>query len=48
MLYVYNIDSNEGGDLILHKQHRLDGKKDDSPKGSLKDIADAPPETGTQ
>lgn len=27
---MYNIDSNEGGDLTLHKHHRLDGKKEDT------------------
>ncbi|KAK9703032.1 hypothetical protein QE152_g29568 [Popillia japonica] len=29
-LYVYNMDSNEGGDLTLYKQHRLDGKIDET------------------
>ncbi|XP_018563857.1 WD repeat domain phosphoinositide-interacting protein 2 isoform X2 [Anoplophora glabripennis] len=24
VLYIYNIDRNEGGDLVLYKQHRLD------------------------
>lgn len=39
VLYVYNIDSNEGGDLVLLKQHRLDGK-DDGVKSSSKDVLD--------
>ncbi|KAI5723218.1 hypothetical protein M8J76_003073 [Diaphorina citri] len=32
-LYVYNLDPNEGGDCVLIRQHRLDGRKDslDSP-----------------
>lgn len=29
-LYVYNLDSNEGGDLSLLKQHRLDGRSTDT------------------
>lgn len=32
ILYIYNIDSNEGGDLVLYKQHRLDGGSE-SPSG---------------
>ncbi|XP_043256858.1 WD repeat domain phosphoinositide-interacting protein 2 isoform X2 [Colletes gigas] len=28
-LYVYNLDTTEGGDCTLLKQHRLDGKRDD-------------------
>ncbi|XP_017759497.1 PREDICTED: WD repeat domain phosphoinositide-interacting protein 2 isoform X3 [Eufriesea mexicana] len=28
-LYVYNLDSTEGGDCTLLKQHRLDGKRDE-------------------
>lgn len=32
MVYVYNFDSKEGGDLVLYKQHRLDGN-DDITKG---------------
>ncbi|XP_043465013.1 WD repeat domain phosphoinositide-interacting protein 2 isoform X2 [Leptopilina heterotoma] len=28
-LYVYNLDTNEGGDCTLLKQHRLDGKQDE-------------------
>lgn len=28
VLYVYNVDSTEGGDLILYKQHLLDDTKD--------------------
>lgn len=28
-LYVYNIDGNEGGDLTLYKQHKLDGSSGD-------------------
>lgn len=32
VLYVYNLDSNEGGDLTLLRQHRLDEKLEDSPK----------------
>lgn len=31
-LYVYNLDGNEGGDLTLLKQHRLDGKIEESHK----------------
>lgn len=35
-LYVYNLDANEGGDLTLYKQHRLDDSRDtrDSSKGT--------------
>ncbi|KAK5641221.1 hypothetical protein RI129_009768 [Pyrocoelia pectoralis] len=33
-LYVYNLDGNEGGDLALLKQHRLDGKIEESHKPS--------------
>lgn len=33
-LYVYNLDGNEGGDLALLKQHRLDGKVEESHKPS--------------
>ncbi|XP_008196483.1 WD repeat domain phosphoinositide-interacting protein 2 isoform X2 [Tribolium castaneum] len=35
-LYVYNLDPNEGGDLTLYKQHRLDDSRDtrDSSKGT--------------
>lgn len=28
-LYVYNMDGNEGGDLTLYKQHRLDGRTEE-------------------
>ncbi|XP_014235192.2 WD repeat domain phosphoinositide-interacting protein 2 isoform X1 [Trichogramma pretiosum] len=28
-LYVYNLDTQEGGDCTLFKQHRLDGKQDE-------------------
>ncbi|XP_017891108.1 WD repeat domain phosphoinositide-interacting protein 2 isoform X3 [Ceratina calcarata] len=28
-LYIYNLDSTEGGDCTLVKQHRLDGKQDE-------------------
>ncbi|KAF2902094.1 hypothetical protein ILUMI_04082 [Ignelater luminosus] len=31
-LYVYNLDGNEGGDLTLLKQHRLDGRTEDTHK----------------
>lgn len=34
ILYVYNLDTNEGGDLTLLRQHRLDGKFEDSSKGT--------------
>lgn len=27
VVYVYNFDSKEGGDLTLYKQHRLDGNE---------------------
>lgn len=30
VLYVYNVDQTEGGDLVLYRQHRLDGAPDDS------------------
>lgn len=30
-LYIYNLDPNEGGDLTLVKQHRLDGRSDPLP-----------------
>lgn len=30
-LYIYNLDSNEGGDLTLVKQHRLDGRNETTP-----------------
>lgn len=33
-LYVYNLDGNEGGDLTLLKQHRLDGRVEESHKSS--------------
>lgn len=29
-LYVYNMDENEGGDLTLYKQHRLDGAPEET------------------
>ncbi|VEN46071.1 unnamed protein product [Callosobruchus maculatus] len=36
-LYVYNMDPNEGGDLVLCKQHKLDGiPTEASPKGTDK------------
>lgn len=48
-MYVYNIDSNEGGDLTLHRQHRLDEKKDEASKGGSKtDGQDNPAGTGTE
>lgn len=36
VLYVYNMDTNEGGDLVLYKQHRLDDTPDttDGPRSS--------------
>lgn len=41
VLYVYNMDTNEGGDLTLLRTHNLDGRPDDgktavdgSPKGA--------------
>ncbi|KAJ8664267.1 hypothetical protein QAD02_005929 [Eretmocerus hayati] len=33
-LYVYNLNTEEGGDCILFKQHRLDGKTDEVDCGS--------------
>ncbi|XP_050499553.1 WD repeat domain phosphoinositide-interacting protein 2 isoform X2 [Diabrotica virgifera virgifera] len=35
-LYVYNIDPSEGGDLILFKEHRLDGAPENPGKSSDK------------
>ncbi|KAJ8959749.1 hypothetical protein NQ314_006178, partial [Rhamnusium bicolor] len=32
-LYVYNLDSSEGGDLVLYKQHKLDGHPEGASKG---------------
>ncbi|XP_011499489.1 PREDICTED: WD repeat domain phosphoinositide-interacting protein 2 isoform X2 [Ceratosolen solmsi marchali] len=34
-LYVYNLDTHEGGDCTLFKQHRLDGKQDEIDGASL-------------
>lgn len=33
---MYNIDSNEGGDLVLYKDHRLDGTPENVGKSSDK------------
>lgn len=38
ILYIYNIDSNEGGDMTLYKTHRVDGKE--GPPRDYPDAAD--------
>ncbi|VEN46070.1 unnamed protein product [Callosobruchus maculatus] len=53
-LYVYNMDPNEGGDLVLCKQHKLDGipteaspKGTDKPDGATKHSAPQSIESGS-
>ncbi|CAH1116420.1 unnamed protein product [Phaedon cochleariae] len=46
VLYVYNIDKNEGGDLMLFKQHRLDGSSEVTGKSS--DQIDSPKSSSPQ
>lgn len=46
-LYIYNLDSNEGGDLTLSKQHRLDGRTDVAAAASASATATATASTGT-
>ncbi|KAJ8980447.1 hypothetical protein NQ317_001620 [Molorchus minor] len=38
VLYVYNLDRNEGGDLVLYKQHKLDGNPETTDGSSPKNI----------
>ncbi|XP_054016622.1 WD repeat domain phosphoinositide-interacting protein 2 isoform X1 [Hylaeus anthracinus] len=44
-LYVYNLDTTEGGDCTLLKQHRLDGKRDDVDCASVSTAGSASGET---
>uniref|UniRef100_V9I9I7 WD repeat domain phosphoinositide-interacting protein 2 n=1 Tax=Apis cerana TaxID=7461 RepID=V9I9I7_APICE len=48
-LYVYNLDSTEGGDCTLLKQHRLDGKRDevDCASVSTAGLGSGEPPSGT-
>lgn len=41
-MYVYNVDTVEGGDLALLRQHPLDGKRDESGKGVTKPDGPSP------